>query len=292
MARERQDRFATASELAAAVEGFLAGSKRRAAALRHVAEAEAAWALHGALAAEREELLEREAALDERLDPWASLEEKAELLAVRERLSDIGPDRVDRFSDVLGACEQALSQDPGNLAAHLLLARAHYARFEEAEAERDSNERRLHEQRVRLYDVSGRYGALLKGTGALTLRTDPPGAEVLCERYAQRGLVWPLVERRVLGTTPLVRTPLEQGSCLLTIRSGGRRDTRYPVFISRGRHWDSGERPVPLYSDAEIGQGLVYVPPGPFVSGGAPGPRTAFRGASRGWTGSSCRCCQ
>ena len=268
LASERQERFATASELAGAVEAFLAGSKRREAALRHVAEAEAAWARYGALATEREELVAREKALDEGLEPWATLEEKAELLTVREQLSGLGRVRVDRFEEVVFACEQALSQDPGNPEASALLAAVHYARFEEAESARDEDDQHHHEQRVRRYDRRGGYASLLKGTGALTLRTDPPGAEVVCERYEQRGLVWPLVERRVLGTTPLERVPLEQGSYLLTLRSPGKRDTRYPVFIPRGRHWDSGEMPVPLYSDADIGAGMVYVPPGPFVCGG------------------------
>ena len=270
LARERQERFATASELAAAVEAFLAGSRRREAAHRHVAEAEAAWGRHGALASEREKLLVREKALDEALPPWASLGDKAELRAVRRRLAAIESERTDRFSDVLAACEKAHSQDPGNDGVNALLARVHYARFEEAEAARDEQDLRFHEQRVRLYD-DGRHAPLLRGTGALTLRTDPPGAVVVCERYETTAdLVWPLVERRVLGTTPLVRLPLERGSYLLTLRSLGKRDTRYPVFIPRGRRWDSGEAPVPLYTDADIGDGLVYVPHGPFVYGGDP----------------------
>ncbi len=268
LASKREDRFATATDLAAAVEAFLEGSKRREAALRHVAAAEQAWERYGALAEERAELLERQKALDEALDPWASLEDKSELLAVRERLAGIEPDRVARFSEVLTACDKAFSQDPDNAVARALLSGVHYGRFEEAEALRDEADRLFHEGRVREFDDEGRYAELLQGTGALTLRTDPPGAEVLCERYERRGLVWPLVERRLLGTTPLSAVPLEQGSYLLTIRSPGKRDTRYPVFIARGRHWDSGEQPVPLHSDAEIGDGMVYVPPGPFVEGG------------------------
>ena len=270
LAREREDRFATATELATAVEAFLAGSKRREAALRHVAEAEAAWARYGALATEREELEAREKALDEALEPWASLEEKAQVRATRRRLAAIAPDRVECFADVLAACEAAMSKDPENAEARGLLAAVHFARFEEAEVARDDDDLLYQERRLRLFD-DGRYAALLKGTGALTLRTDPPGAEVVCERYdTTQDLVWPLVERRVLGTTPLEQFPLEQGSYMLTLRSRGKRDTRYPVYIPRGRHWDSGETPVPLYTAADIGQGFVYVPPGPFVCGGDP----------------------
>ena len=267
LALRPRDRFGSAGELARAVEACLEGSARRQAALRHVEEAEAAWARYGELAAEREELVAQEVELNGALEPWASLEEKAGLLAVRERLSGIGPDRVRRFSDVLTLCDKALSQDPNNVESRALLAKVHYARFEEAEGARDEEARLFHEGRVREYD-DGRYAPLLQGSGAVTLATTPPGAEVICERYEPRGLAWPLVERRVLGVTPLLRFPLEQGSYRLTLRSPGKRDTVYPVFISRGRHWDSGDAPVPLYTDAEIGPGFVYVPAGPFVCGG------------------------
>ena len=270
MASRREDRFGGAEELASAVQAHLDGTSRREAALLHVAAAEEAWQRYLGLAGEREALLRSEAELDEALDSWASLEDKAELLAVRDRLAGLGRDRVDRFEAVIFACEQAMSQDPGNGAARSLLARVHYARFEEAEAARDPDDQHHHERRVRRYDDAHRYAELLKGTGSVTLRTDPPGAEVLCERYERRGLVWPLVERRVLGTTPLHDVPLEQGSYLLTLRSPGKRDTRYPVFIPRGRRWHSGEAPIPLYDEATIGRGCVWVPPGPFVCGGDP----------------------
>ena len=271
MATDRADRFATASELAEEVEAFLAGSKRREAALQHVAEAEAAWQRYRALGGEREELQRRKEELKQALEPWLPLEDKAELIEVRQQLGGLGRERVDRFEEVVFACDKALSQDPGNPEARALLARVHYARFEEAEAALDADEQHHHQQRVNRYDDQGQFTALLEGTGALTLRTDPSGADVICERYdTSAPLIWPLVERRGLGRTPLVAVPLEAGSYRLTIRAEGKRDTVYPVFIPRGRHWNSGEQPVPLFTEEEIGAGLVYVPPGPFVCGGDP----------------------
>ncbi len=188
---------------------------------------------------------------------------------MRRRLDGLGRTRVDRFEEVIFACDQALTQAPGNPEARALLAAVHYARFEEAEAARNADELYHHRRRVLRYDDRGRYAPLLEGTGALTLHTDPPGAEVICERYDRRApAVWPLVERRILGHTPLEDVPLEQGSYRLTLRSPGRRDTHYPVFIQRGRHWRSGREPIALLSDARIGAGFVYVPAGPFVCGG------------------------
>ncbi len=74
-----------------------------------------------------------------------------------------------------------------------------------------------------------------------------------------------------VGTTPLAGLELSPGSYLFLIRSLGKRDTRYPVFIRRGHDWKSEKDgrpvPVPLYTDAEIGQDFVYIPPGPFLMG-------------------------
>ncbi len=280
MAPGRQDRYATATELAAAVQAHLDGSKRREAAMRHLASAEAAWERYLALAGEREELLAREKELDEVLEPWAPLEEKAELLAVRRRLGTMQPRRVRLFGEVLTACDQAFSQDPGSPLARNLLAKVHYARFEEAEAQRDEEDRLYHEDRVRTFD-DGRYAALLKGTGALTLYTDPPGAEVVCERYdTSADLAWPLVERRVLGRTPLLSVPLEQGSYLLTVRSPGKRDTRYPVFIPRGRPRCRCMPPPPSP------RAWCTCRPAPSSAAGTRRPRTRSRGASHGCRGS------
>ena len=268
LAPERDDRFASAAELGSAVQAFLEGSKRREAALLHVSDAEGSWTRYEALSGEQQELLARKKALEKQLPAWAPLEAKAELRAVRQQLGDIDSARTDRFAEILAACEKAYSQDPGSAAADRLLARVHYARFEEAEAARDKQGWRFHEQRVRRYD-DGRYAPLLKGTGALTLRTDPPGAEVICQRYDRSvDLAWPMAEPQVLGTTPLEGLALESGSYLLTLRYPGRRDTRYPVFLPRGHHWDSGPQPIPLFSEADIGEGVVYVPASPFVQGG------------------------
>ncbi len=127
-----------------------------------------------------------------------------------------------------------------------------------------------------MYTRGSRHVALLRGDGAVTLVTDPEGAEVFLFRYVERrrrlhpGLVGSL------GKTPLLAITLPRGSYLLVVRAAGHRDMRYPVLIGRGEHWD-GVRPgdstpsvVRLLREDEIGEDEVYVPPGWFVSGGDP----------------------
>ena len=267
LATAQEDRFASVAELAEAVEAFLEGSRRREAAAGHVAQAGELWGSYRALLLEREALDARHQELHRTLEPWRPLADKAELLAVRERLAEVARERVDRFEEVVTACEHALAQDPGNADARAFLAKIHYARFEEAEAARAAEAQQHHRSRVLRYD-DGTWAPLLQGTGEVALTSDPEGAEVLCQRFEQRGLIWKLGAPRVLGRTPL-RAPLEMGSYLLTLRSPGRADVRYPVLITRGRRWLAAE-PVPLYTSAQIGDGWCYVPPGPFACGGDP----------------------
>jgi serine/threonine-protein kinase len=262
------DRFASAAELGEAVRIYLDGSKRRAAAEQLLLEAHRAWERRKELDLERDRLQTRELALDAGLAPWASLQEKAELLAVRDRLAELSDERVEAFERVVSGAEQALSHDADNPDARALLADAYLTRFKQAELERRRDEVRYYERRVRLYD-DGRHDALLTGTGAISLATDPPGAEVFCSTIDRRGLIWREGESVPFGRTPIVARPLEMGSYIFTLRLEGRRDTRYPVFITRARHWDAGA-PVRLYEDHEIGDGWVYVPAGPFIYGGDP----------------------
>ena len=273
LSRNPVDRYASALGFAEAVEAFLEGSRRKEAAARHVAAADQAWGRYRRLQSETESLQEKARVIADSVPTWASLQEKASLLETRDRLEALGQERADLFEEVISSCEQALSQDPDNPGACSLLAQVHYARFEEAEIAGDTDVMRGAERRVLRYD-DGSFGPLIKGVGALTLRTDPPGTEVLCRNVHREGLVWTLGEPRTLGRTPLIRIPLDKGSYVLTLKRPGKRDSTYPVLIARGQHWDSGPTPIPLFSDSEIGEEFVYVPAGKFVAGGdltAPG---------------------
>ena len=261
-------RTASVSELMEDVEVFLNDRRRRQAAAVRLEQARGAWALFRVLTDQHDALKAEIARWEAILDPWTPLVDKAEYLEERRLLRALVPERSRAFGAVLAACHRALSQDPDCLEAKDLLADAHFTRFLEAEEAGDAAECTLHETQVRAWD-EGRYRAILSGVGAVTLRTDPPGAEVVAQRYDTDHLIWPLGPAVSLGTTPLSRAPLPKGSYLLTLRAPGKRDTLYPVHIPRGHHWDGGD-PVPLYTDAQIGDDFVYVPHGPFIRGGDP----------------------
>ena len=267
LALDPVERFADASQLAVAVRGFLAGSQRRAAAATWLAEARTRWDAYLAVRVEQASATTKEAILASSTDPWTPMAEKRDLLTTRDRLEALGSERLAAFSGFVTACDRALSHDPESPEARALLAEGWWTRLLEADAEGDQGRVAWCADRVRIYDDGSREAAL-RGAGSLTLDSAPGGAEVLCQRVRQEGVVWTLEEPIVLGTAP-IDVPLDMGSYVLTLRSPGRRDVTYPVHITRGRRWTAGT--VRLLTDADIGDDWVYVPGGPFQAGGDPG---------------------
>jgi eukaryotic-like serine/threonine-protein kinase len=263
------DRYASVEELTQAVQDFLEGTRRREAARGFFETAQRHWEWCAALHDEETELLERERELATTLDPWLPLSEKAELVEAGRRLAGLATDLAEGYERAVSGCEQALSHDPDHPNARALLADIYLDRFHRAERDSEAGHQRYFEHRVQQYD-DGRHASVLRGTGALSLVTDPPGALVLCERLDRTGLVARPGERRNLGTTPLREVPLEMGSYLVHLRYPGREVASYPVHITRGHHWHASTSPVRLYTRSEIGEGFSYVPGGPFQCGGDP----------------------
>ncbi len=177
------------------------------------------------------------------------------------------------------AVRRILREEPGRpeaLEASESLGAIAWARLVEAEAEGDREAAARFEALLR-EAAPERYARELRGDGTVTLRTDPPGAEVEALRYEEEG--GRLVARplQVLGTTPIEKAPLPMGSYLLLVRKEGFRDVRYPILVERGEDDPStgpetgaGAGPVPLLTDRQIGEGYVWVPPGEAILGGDP----------------------
>src|SRR5262249_43629210 len=152
---------------------------------------------------------------------------------------------------------------PGLPEAHARLADYYQTRLAEAELAHREKDAARYEVLLRAHD-RGQHEAFLRGDGALTLVTDPPGAEVIVERYQ-------LLDRRLvpepylpLGRAPLREVVLPRGSYLLRLRAPGRAEVRYPVLIERGGHWDgcapseSEPYPIALPAEGELGPDDCY----------------------------------
>lgn len=281
MAREPSDRPAHGGEVADEARAWLDGAHRREAALRVVASAEAARPrirqLHEEAAALRSQAETELAAVpgweDERLKaPAWALEERADALDREARLLDLQEESLLRAS---------LTHAPELQEAHALLAARHREAHARAEATHDAygvfrSQTLLEEDLAALPEAHPervRSAAYLQGDGALSLQTDIEGAEVELHRYVLRNrrLVPEFV--RSLGRTPLREVPLERGSYLCVLRHPERAESRYPVEIARGAHWDgvapgeSSPRVLRLPRPGELGEGERLVHPGWFWSG-------------------------
>jgi formylglycine-generating enzyme required for sulfatase activity len=156
------------------------------------------------------------------------------------------------------------------------LAALAWSRLERAESVGAWSDATRFEQALREYDgeleSGGRspYAERLEGTGTLTLDTEPSGAAVTLHRFESTdGTMEPRPVATEQLRTPLRAHPLPMGSYLLVIRAPGKRDTRYPIVIGRSAHRRI-EQPVRLLSDAEIGDGYVWVAGGASRLGGDP----------------------
>ncbi|AUX44456.1 protein kinase [Sorangium cellulosum] len=273
MRREIAERTPSAEALAADVVAWLDGVRRREQAIAALDQARSLAPEIAALRAEAAGAEARARALKAELRPFDPIEEKRPAWAQEDEAARMGRAAALAEARWLEVVHGALSLDPDLPEAHVMLADHHRARLVEAElGHRDEDAARA-EEMLRIHD-RGRHAAFLRGDGALTLVTEPPGAEVIVERFVLEDRRLVPVRERVLGPTPLVEAPLQRGSYLLRLRAPGRAEVRYPVVIDRDGRWDGRapgeERPYPitLPAEGELGPDDVYVPAGWCCVGG------------------------
>ncbi|WP_438007166.1 bifunctional serine/threonine-protein kinase/formylglycine-generating enzyme family protein [Sorangium sp. So ce321] len=273
MARAPSARFASAEVLAEEIRGFLDGARRRERARALVEEARAlAPQIEGLRARARALRAEAKAALA-RLDSFAPAAEKAQGWALEDEARAL--DRAAALDEATWhqKLRAALNEAPDFDDAHAALADAHLADLRAAEEARDAEAAARAEAFLRAH-ARERHAALLRGTGSLSLRTDPEGAQVWLLRYVEQERRLRAEPLGLLGHTPLCEVPLARGSYLLLIRAPGYHEARYPVKIGRGERWD-GARPggaapfaVPLLPAETLGDDDIYVPASFFSAGG------------------------
>ncbi|MFT3770047.1 MAG: SUMF1/EgtB/PvdO family nonheme iron enzyme [Minicystis sp.] len=275
MQRESRDRYPDAEPLARELVAFLEGARRREQALAVLARARA---LEPEIADLRRRAARRREDAQAHLagvQPFDPIEKKRPGWALEDEAARLGRDAALRETEWLQTVHGALILHPDLPEAHALLADQYLERLTAAELSHHDEDAARYEALLRAHD-RGRHAAFLRGEGALTLVTDPPGAVVRVERYelSDRRLV--PVDQGVLGTTPLRTVPLVRGSYRLRIQAPGRAEVVYPVLIERGSHWDGrapadrDARPIALPAEGELGPDDCYVPAGWCWIGGDP----------------------
>jgi len=273
LARSPEERHANALELATDLQHWLASEEKREQALALLAEArlEGLDARAAALRARAEQLRMDAARMLKAVRPtdpvalkragWR-LEDEASTLEQEAELCDV------RF---LQALHSTLNLAPDLQEAHSLLADHYYARLQQAESQDQPREAARYEALLRAHD-DGRYRTWLTGMAALTLFTEPPGADVFLYRYQS-------VDRRLepvfvshLGVTPLRALPIERGSYRLVLSLSGRLPVYYPICVGRGEHWHGvppergAPRAIPLPPLNALASSLLGPPTSPMLS--------------------------
>ncbi|MFO0755039.1 MAG: bifunctional serine/threonine-protein kinase/formylglycine-generating enzyme family protein [Byssovorax sp.] len=275
MARLPAQRYAHAGELAAEIEAFLSGARRREQALAKLQEAQSHAPTIAADRARAASLQAEAAALLAAVRPFRSVPAKLPGWDAEDRADQLEREAALEETRWIEAVHGAIAIDPDLPEAHAALSDHYKAKLAGAERARRHEDAARFEVLLDAHD-RGRHAAFLSGKGALCLVTDPPAAKVVLERYVTRGrrlVPEPIGE---IGPTPIVDLALDKGSYRLRITAPGRAEVIYPVLIERGERWDgcppgSAEPyPIPLPALGEIGDDDVYVPAGWCWTGGDP----------------------
>ncbi len=175
----------------------------------------------------------------------------------------------------------ALRIDPDLVEAHDALADRHLVAHAIAERRREDDmalrsEMSLEEHLERLppdNPLRVRATRYLRGTGEVTIVTDPPGAAVRLYRFESRDRRLLPVFDRSLGTTPVLHAALGRGSYVAELHHADRAVVRYPFQIVRDGNWDGvapGEtEPRPVVLPQHLDANECFVPGGWFLSGDA-----------------------
>ncbi|MDB4939294.1 MAG: protein kinase [Labilithrix sp.] len=159
---------------------------------------------------------------------------------------------------------KALGYDAQCTEAHDGLAALYFARAQQATEQRKPATQLYYETLVTQHD-QGAYTQLLRAPSTLSITSSPAGAHVILERYFERDRILVPSEERYLGLTPVKHAQVAAGSYLVTLKRDGFRDVRCPVFVPRGVCLETH---VNLYTEADLGDGFVYVPGSTAILGG------------------------
>lgn len=275
-------RFQNSAELAKKIQEFLDGVAKREEALQIFGKGKRTQEEEKSMRMEAKRRREKADNILQGLSSWEpeekkwgawEEEEKAELLYRQASLKRVESETL---------FHAALEQYPELSLAHEALIEEYLSEHRRAEEHRDAATVAQYETRLIHHIQSlpeenqnrAKYEQYIRGLGAVSIHTNPPGALVFVERYQNSKRRKIKANRKLLGTTPLDNVSLPMGSYALTLCKEGYRDTVYPIQIRRLEHWDgipsqpSVSREIPLLREEVLDRDDVYIPAGYFVCGG------------------------
>ena len=176
------------------------------------------------------------------------------------------------FSEASSLLHQAFAMAPTRPTVREALTLLYVSALREAESRGDTLRASTYEELGLVFD-NGKFADFLKGEGEITIDTEPQGAAVSVSEYVDTGNGRLLLQPRGTPGTSPIQTRMSMGSYLLIISEHGFRPVRCPVLMTRQAKESVR---IPLYTDAEIGKDMIYVPPGRCILGGDPDANWPF----------------
>jgi serine/threonine-protein kinase len=270
MARDKERRPANADSVAEQVEEYLEGAKERARrreeALKLCKHAEEPVRQYHELEAEQHQLGGVFAHVARGIESWESVDRKRSVWSIEDRITEAEREAGLALAQAIELYTKALGYDAECAQAHRGLADLYWSRAVGAERQRKPATQIYYEALVLEHD-DGHYASKIRADARLSLKSNPPGAQVFAQRWVERDRVLVPGDERFLGRTPFDDARLEPASYLITLKAPGYRETRYPISLGRGDHHEGA---VNLYREDEIGPGFLYVPGGKALLGGDP----------------------
>ncbi|MEL6342540.1 MAG: bifunctional serine/threonine-protein kinase/formylglycine-generating enzyme family protein [Myxococcota bacterium] len=268
IAYQPSHRYASVSQLIAAIEAYLDGSRRRAEAGALLARAQQKFDEISGLHHQLDAAVAHCQQLMKSIEAYEPIEVKLPLWDAREHIQKLRSQVAREEIAFLEAARGALARSPGLREADHLLADWFYRTHQMAEKRKDLPATARAEAELLIHDTGGRYRSYLSGEGHLTLYTDPPGATVQLFRVEERRRRYVEVLVGEPLTTPIERFVLGMGSWIAVIRAPGRATVRAPIWIARNGQWTNtppGEdtpSPIRLPRAGVLGPDDVVVPGG------------------------------
>jgi len=266
LSKKVKDRFANGSELSAALEDFLEGSRKQEQAEKFTAQG--LERLHNYKQASdwaREEETKLRA-LEADLPPWAGTDERR---AVWQQAASWGEQRKERddiYDEASTLLQGALQYSPGHRPAQQALGQLFLRKLVEAEERGEKNAASFFRKQVRLHDA-----ALLRNVHTeVSLAIEPRGARVTLFRLREQDRILEPDHRTPLQNNPIDKLNLEGGSYTLSLEHEG----HIPITAAVHTANSLGDRCISLSLRMprldEVAQGFTVIPAGSFQRGGDP----------------------
>jgi serine/threonine-protein kinase len=195
---------------------------------------------------------------------WAERGVEAQLRS--EKLAGAEAERA--RDAALEAFAAALALDTSNAEAEAGIGGIWLRRARDADARGEADRAALCLAEVKKHNPKGLFDPALKAEGTLVVHVKPAGAAIAVDRVIPIDTTGETRRERLFeGSDPLAQRVLAAGSYVLEVSAQGFATAIVPIAIDRLAR---EELTVRLLAPADIPKGFVYVPAGPFRSGGDP----------------------